>query len=246
LSIDWTIQTPESVHSTQDPVKELAENGIAEGAAVHALTQTGGRGRHGRSWVSEHGNLYLSVLLRPLCPARQIGQLSILIAVALADTIRAELARQGGLMLKWPNDILLDGRKCAGILIETGLSDDGMIAHAVLGVGVNITHAPPKIGAFLNEYSLSPVDIERFRDRFLENLGRTYTSWKEQGFEDIRRRWLALAHQKGANMQVRIGEQVETGAFQGIDDDGNLQLLSPEGREKKVTAGEVYLINCGS
>lgn len=246
MAIDWTIQTFESLHSTQDVVKELAESGAAEGAGVHAFTQTGGRGRHGRNWVSEPGNLYLSLLLRPLCPARHIGQLSIVIAVALADTIREYLPAPGDLMLKWPNDILLNNRKCAGILIETGLSNDGMISHAVLGVGVNITHAPPEIGACLNEYAGIPVDIESFRDRFLANLGAGYALWREQGFEGIKRRWLALAHQKGANMQVRIGDQVESGAFQGIDEDGNLLILGPEGHEKKVTAGEVYLINCGS
>ena len=107
-------------------------------------------------------------------------------------------------------------------------------------------HAPPEIGAFVKEYAENPLTPEMLRDRFLANLGRIYTSWKEQGFEDIRRRWLTMAHQKGANMQVRIGDQVEAGAFQGIDDDGNLLILGPKGREKKVTAGEVYLINCGS
>ncbi len=246
MAIDWAIKSFESVHSTQDVVKELAESGAPEGMGVHAQKQIGGRGRHGRIWVSKQGNLYLSVLLRPLCPARHIGQLSILIAVALADTILEYLPVADDLMLKWPNDILLKNRKCAGILIETGLSGDGAISHAVLGVGVNIAHAPPEIGACLGEYAENPVNIESFRDRFLENLGAGYALWREKGFEDIKRRWLALAHQKGANMQVRIGDQVESGQFLGIDDDGNLLILGPGGLEKKVTAGEVYLINCGS
>ncbi|MBP7722054.1 MAG: biotin--[acetyl-CoA-carboxylase] ligase [Alphaproteobacteria bacterium] len=243
MALVWAIETYDSVHSTQDIVKGLAELGQSEGKVVQALEQTGGRGRHGRQWISEKGNLYLSVLLRPTCQARHIGQLSILIAVALADTIRAHLKDPDVLMLKWPNDVLIGDQKCAGILIETALSDGGSIEYAAVGVGVNLASAPPQIGAALNGYAKKPLKTDKFRDEFLKNLNKTYALWSQEGFEDIKERWLQMAHKKGTNLRIRIGVQVETGLFYGIDDDGNLLLHDRDLRQKKVTAGEVYLIN---
>lgn len=243
LAIAWAIETYDNVHSTQDIVKGLAELDEPEGKVVQALEQTGGRGRHGRNWISEKGNLYLSVLLRPTCQARHVGQLSILIAVALADTIRLHLKEPEALMLKWPNDILIGDQKCAGILIETALSGSGAIKYAVVGVGVNLASAPPQIGAALNSYSKKPLKADKFRDEFLKNLNKTYALWSRKGFSDIKQRWLDMAHKKGTNLRVRIGAQVETGLFYGIDDDGNLLLHDRDLRQKKVTAGEVYLIN---
>ncbi len=243
MALAWAIETYDSVHSTQDIVKGLAELGQPEGKVVQALEQTGGRGRHGRGWISEKGNLYLSALLRPTCQARHIGQLSILIAVALADTIRAQLKDPDVLMLKWPNDIQIGDQKCAGILIETALSDGGTIRYAVAGVGVNLASAPPQIGAALNSYAKKPIKVDKFRDEFLKNLNKIYNLWNRKGFADIKQRWLDLAHKKGTNLRIRIGPQVETGLFYGIDDDGNLLLHDRDLRQKKVTAGEVYLIN---
>lgn len=243
MALAWAIETYDSIYSTQDIVKGLAELDEPEGRVVQALEQTGGRGRHGRQWISDKGNLYLSALLRPTCQARHIGQLSILIAVALADTIRAQLKDPDVLMLKWPNDIVIGDQKCAGILIETALSDGGTIKYAVAGVGVNLASAPPQIGAALNAYAKKPIKVDKFRDEFLKNLNKTYALWNQKGFADIKQRWLDLAHKKGTNLRIRIGPQVETGVFYGIDDDGNLLLHDRDLRQKKVTAGEVYLIN---
>lgn len=243
MALAWSIETFDSVQSTQDLIKGYAELGQPEGKVVQALEQTQGRGRHGRNWVSERGNLYLSMLLRPDCAARHVGQISILIAVALADTIKPHLKDPEALILKWPNDLMIYDHKCAGILIETSLSDKGTILYAAVGVGVNIANAPAQIGVSLNNHTKAPLNVNKFRDEFLKNLQKLYVLWSRKGFAEIKDRWLGLAHKKGTNLRIRIGAQVETGIFYGIDDEGNLLLHDKDLRQKKVTAGEVYLIN---
>jgi BirA family biotin operon repressor/biotin-[acetyl-CoA-carboxylase] ligase len=242
LAIDWSIETYDSVESTQDIAHAKAKENTPEGFVAQALQQTGGRGRHGRTWVSEPGNLYMSVLLRPDCSAQKIGQLSILLCIALAETISPHLKNGSDLMLKWPNDILLAGKKSAGVLIETGLSENGMIDYAVLGIGMNIAHAPAE-GIPLDKLAIQPVSPERFRDQFLENLASFYHQWQKAGFDEIRQKWLALAHAKTSEMQVKIGTRIEKGRFETIDEEGGLILIDASGQQKKVTAGEVYLIN---
>jgi BirA family biotin operon repressor/biotin-[acetyl-CoA-carboxylase] ligase len=243
LAVAWTIETYDSVHSTQDIIKGYAQIGQPEGIVAHALEQTHGRGRHNRQWVSEPGNLYMSVLLRPACAARHIGQLAMLVAVALADTIRPHLKDPDVLMLKWPNDVMIGDLKCAGILVETGLSDNNTIVFAAVGVGVNLANAPPQIGVALDKYAKKPIKLDKFRNDFLKNLSKVYTLWSREGFAEIRTKWLKQAHKKGTNLRIKIGVQVETGIFYGIDEEGNLLLHDKELRQKKVTAGEVYLIN---
>ena len=243
MAIAWIIETYETIGSTQDVVKGFAEIGHPEGKVVQARQQSGGRGRHGRPWVSEKGNLYLSVLLRPACLAQHIGQLAILVAVALGDTIRPCLKNPKALILKWPNDVMLGDQKCAGILIETALSEGGAIEYAIVGAGVNIAAAPLGIGAAINAHSAKSVDVDRFRDEFLKNLNEIYVLWSREGFSEVKQRWLGMAHKKGTNLRVKVGPQIETGLFYSIDDEGNLLLHDKDLRQKKVTAGEVYLIN---
>ncbi|MGB4058318.1 MAG: biotin--[acetyl-CoA-carboxylase] ligase [Alphaproteobacteria bacterium] len=243
MSIRWSIETYDTVQSTQDIVKGMAEMEAPEGRVIHALEQSEGRGRHGREWVSEKGNLYLSVLLRPSCHARQIGQLSILIAVALADTVRPHLKDPEKMRLKWPNDIMIDDQKCAGILIETSVSASGAILYAAVGVGLNIASGPRQIATALNLHTLKPLKVKAIRDEFLKNLGDLYSTWNREGFAEIKDRWLKIAHKRDESLRIRVGAQIEQGQFHGIDDDGNLLLHDRDLRLKKVTAGEVYLIN---
>lgn len=241
LAVAWNIEVHDTVLSTQDIALGMGRLGQPEGAVVQAYEQTGGRGRHGRSWVSEKGNLYLSVLLRPSCHVQKAGQISILLSLALAETILPHLVDSKALVLKWPNDILLAGKKCAGILIETELSEGGSLDFAVLGLGVNIIAAPEE-GACLNEHAKAPVDLMKFRGEFLKNLNKYYGLWSRSGFAEIKESWLKLAHKRGADLRIKVGAQVETGKFFSIDDEGNLLLQDSAFRQKKVTAGEVWLI----
>jgi BirA family biotin operon repressor/biotin-[acetyl-CoA-carboxylase] ligase len=142
--VEWKIHTYAQLESTQDYVRSVAEDEefFAEGVVIQALAQTKGRGRHGNEWQSPMGNLYMSVLLRPECPAQAAGQLSFVVAVALSAAMGEVLADGHVKTLKWPNDILIDGKKVAGILLESNISKLGIVDYVVAGMGVNIMAAP--------------------------------------------------------------------------------------------------------
>src|SRR5690348_7572810 len=131
-----------AVGSTNDTAKELARAGAPEGTIVWAGEQTAGRGRRGRIWASPPGNLYLSLILRPQAPAAQAAQLGFVAALALGGAIAELAGPQIELRCKWPNDLLANGRKLAGILLESETSANGEVDFVVLGVGANLASAP--------------------------------------------------------------------------------------------------------
>ena len=131
--------------STNDEAKDRAVAGAPEGTVIWARQQRAGRGRRGRAWVSPPGNLYLSVILRPACEARSVAQLSFVAALAVLDLVDGPLP--GRACCKWPNDILVDGGKVAGILLESALRAEGRVDWVVLGIGVNLASHPRLEGA---------------------------------------------------------------------------------------------------
>lgn len=237
MSLDWVIEAHKSVQSTQDIVMEAARAGRPEGLVVQADEQTKGRGRHGRVWQSEPGNLFLSILFRPNCSIQNIGQLSLITGLSLVETIGSFV--DGEASLKWPNDVLLDGKKCAGLLLESELSQAGDAEWVALGLGVNIVSAPADIGSAISDYI--EIDREVFRDRFLEVMGDNYKHWLSCGFEELRSRWISNAHVQGSTLTVKIGERLEKGSFHDIDAQGNLRLIDGASELKTITSGEVYL-----
>jgi len=236
----WTVHTYASLPSTQDYIRELAEEDFPEGTVMQALTQTKGKGRQGRVWDSPMGNLYLSVLLRPRCSADQAGQLSFVAALALSAAIDEVLADGHVKTLKWPNDILIDGKKCAGILLESELDPAGQVAALALGIGVNI-HAPPEGAAGLQALSHEiTVPVNKFRDQVLSHLRAAYQQWQQQGFAPVRERWLAQAHGRGEKISARIGAQDVQGIFRDLDPDGSLMIELPDGTMQAIRSGDVY------
>ncbi len=234
MSIDWQLHTYASLPSTQDYVKELAEEGLPEGLVIQSLEQRHGRGRHGRDWISPIGNLYMSILLRPDCSVSDAGQLSFVAAVALSAAMDTVLSGDHKKTLKWPNDILIDGKKVSGILIEK----EGE-AYA-LGMGVNILSAPQD-AVFLKQFSGdNRLAIHPFRDTVLEKLGLYYTKWKEDGFASIREAWLAQAHGLNEAITVKAGDQQKEGIFKEIDDKGFLVIETQDGSTERLNSGEVF------
>lgn len=224
--------------STQDMVRNLAETGEAEGLAIQALQQASGRGRHGNQWTSPMGNLYLSVLLRPACNADKAGQLAFVCAVALSQAIDDVIEDGHVKTLKWPNDVLIDGRKISGILLESALDKHGRIDYLIIGTGVNI-FAPPEGAASLDPIKKERVAINTFRDLYLEKLETCYKSWQENGFSKIRDLWLSQAHGLGEPMRIRLPEVTYEGIFRGIDNNGTL-IAEIDGQTRTFTAGEVH------
>lgn len=240
MGLNWVIEEHGEVKSTQDIVHGMADMGQPEGQVVQASIQTVGRGRHGRVWESQDGNLFLSILFRPACHVQDIGQLSLIAGLSLAEVIDDYIS-DAKVSLKWPNDVLINGEKCAGLLLETELTSSGAVSFAVLGLGVNIISAPQGLGVSLKDFMVDDASLHQFRDRFLDVMGRYYSHWLSDGFDSLREKWLSFSHAKGTEMTVKIGSQLEKGIFHDIDAQGNLRLQDKERRLKVITAGEVYL-----
>lgn len=229
----WTLVAFDSVGSTNDEAARLAEAGAPEGTFVWARAQTGGRGRRGRRWASPVGNLYCSTILRPECPAPRAAELGFVAALAVADLVRDGRA----VRVKWPNDVLVDGGKVAGILPESSIAQDGRVDHVVLGIGLNVSFAPslPEMrypGAMLGG------TVEAAVEGLTAALAGWLGDWRRRGFEAIRAGWLERAGPLGAEVDVKLGEELVRGAFAGMDREGALLLETPAGR-RRIVSGEL-------
>ncbi|MCK6418147.1 MAG: biotin--[acetyl-CoA-carboxylase] ligase [Alphaproteobacteria bacterium] len=236
--MDWRLEVFSTLASTQDFIKEAAQTGQDEGLAVQALQQTAGRGRQGRTWESSAGNLFLSVLLRPQCAPQNIGQIALLAGLALAQTVQSLISVCP--VVKWPNDVLIDGRKCAGILVETGGVREGRVEWAALGIGLNVAAAPLETATCLDQYG-NRARLEVVRDSALEALRRAYALWRNQGFSPVLsllQHFLPLA---GSPIRAHDGQFYHEGGFAGLDAEGKLLLRFADGTLKTVSAGEIFI-----
>jgi BirA family transcriptional regulator, biotin operon repressor / biotin---[acetyl-CoA-carboxylase] ligase len=209
-----------------------------------AARQSAGRGRHGRTWVSGPGNLYATLLLSLPVSAHIAAQTSFVAALAVHDSAAAVLAHPEHLALKWPNDVLLDGRKVSGILIETVAQDGTDGTMVAIGIGINLVQAPAhtRYGATsLAEHGAHMKPAEAFA-RLTAALSRRLADWNDgRGFAAIRSQWVARAAGLGRPVSVTLGGRTVTGEFRGLASDGALLLSEAGGREHAVHAGDVSL-----
>jgi BirA family biotin operon repressor/biotin-[acetyl-CoA-carboxylase] ligase len=239
----YRLLTVDRIGSTSEEAKRLAATGAPEGTLVWALQQTSGHGRRGRVWVSPPGNLYMSVVLRPDCAAGVAAQLGFVAALAIDDAVRRWLAPEIAVALKWPNDVLLDGAKVSGILLESELSPDGTPAWVVLGIGINLASAPD--GTDYPATSLAAKGQPHVTaGAMLETLADAWLAWYEEwrsgeGFAAVRRAWLARAHPPGTPLRVRLEREEMLGRFAGLEEDGALMLDTQSGR-LRIGAGDVF------
>ncbi len=223
--------------STNDEAKRLARAGAPEGSAVVAARQTAGRGRFDRSWESPEGGAYLSCVLRPPLPPASLGPLPLVAAVGVADgctTLGLEVR------LKWPNDVEIDGRKLAGILLEMTAEAD-RVEWVVLGCGVNVAGVPHERAASVREW-LPSARVADVAAAVLDGIAAAYRRFLEEGFEPLRERYAARLGMHGAYVTVRdaTGAVVAEGAVLGVGETGELLLASGD-RTVRVVAGEVTL-----
>jgi len=233
-----------TIDSTNAEAARLAQNGAADGAVVWARQQTAGRGRHGRTWESPEGNLYCSLLLRPELPPADAAQLSFIAALAIAEALDGVLASPSRLAFKWPNDVLLDGRKVAGILLESSGGRKGRLDWLVVGCGLNIRHFPATSGGYpatsLAAAGFDRVTIGDLLAAFVGAFERWRARWQDSGIGPVRDAWLARAAQIGGEIAVRLPDSELRGRFTGLDPSGALQLDLPDGSRQTVTAGDVF------
>ncbi len=226
--------------STMDEAARLASEGAEEGTVVIAERQSAGRGRQGRSWVSEPGNLLLSVLFRP--GNEQLPFISIIGAVAAARAIRKITGIQPG--IKWPNDLLLGGRKAAGVLAESVIVGDA-VCYAVLGIGVNVSldvSEAEEISAFatsVNAASGQETDRESLLRQTLMELDDLCLALK-RGYSPLSE-WRDLLETIGGKVKAISGNETYIGFAEAVDETGNLLLRLDDDRLVTLAAGDVTL-----
>ena len=238
------------VSSTNAVLRQLAQNGAREGTVLLAESQTEGRGRLGKSWFSPPGvNLYASVLFRPAIGPSEASVFSFIASLALADTIR----RLGlSPAIKWPNDILVEKRKVAGVLSEIATSGD-RLDYVILGVGVNINVEGKALLAALGEAGRAAgslaglagreIDRNAFTADFLDSLDEWLLIHQGQGAEALLRAWRDRDILTGRRVEVREQGVTFDGKALGVDADGHLLVEDSKGRTRKVVAGEIRLSN---
>jgi BirA family biotin operon repressor/biotin-[acetyl-CoA-carboxylase] ligase len=226
-----------AIGSTNAEALALARQGESGPVWLVADCQTAGRGRHGRTWVSEPGNLFATLLLSDPAPARHASELAFVTGIAVHDAV-VEMAPclRPRLMLKWPNDLLCDGAKLSGILIE------GEGAAVAIGVGINCRHHP--IETAYPATDLTACGVTASPETLLYALSKTMFDCLHQwqrgaAFATIRRQWLARAHAPGSAISVRIGEGELAGRYEGIDAGGRLLVRTSGGILEAIAAGDV-------
>ena len=226
--------------STMDEAARLAREGADEGCVVVAEVQTAGRGRQGRSWVSEPGNLLASVLLRP--EMSQLAFIPIIGGIAIARAVRKTTGLDP--RIKWPNDLMVHGRKVAGILAESAIAGDS-VCYAVLGIGVNVNLDPAQseglavLATSLNAAAGYEVPREDLLRQLLQDLDALCLQVK-RGQSPIPE-WRGLLETIGQRVDAAWGSDSFSGVAEGIDDTGALLLRQDDGQLVTLTAGDVTL-----
>ncbi|MDP5215649.1 biotin--[acetyl-CoA-carboxylase] ligase [Ruegeria sp. 2205SS24-7] len=235
----------DEIDSTLNEAARIAP-GLTGPEWILALRQTAARGRRGRAWANPTGNLAATLVMRPFGSAENAALRSFVAALALFDACVAVTGRADGLALKWPNDVLLNGGKLAGILLESAGQGQG-VNYLAVGIGVNLAEAPG--AAQVEAGAVRPVSL--FSETgalvapgdFLTELAAAYASYETQfqtyGFEPIRKAWLARAARLGEVITARTSTSETVGTFETVDGQGNLVLLTAKGRVS-IPAADIY------
>ncbi len=231
------------ITSTNDMAKELASKGAREGTIVLAETQTRGKGRLGRRWLSPEGGIWFSVILRPKISARDSYQLTFMTAVAVAKTIRKMF--RVSVEIKWPNDVLVNERKVCGILTETSTRGNA-VDFVIIGVGVNanvdLTSFPKDLWVSVTSLEAEmkgEVDRERFLCVLLKEMENYYKMLQEKKFELVLEEWKSLTTLFGARVEVTSFEEKIRGLAVGVNQNGSLEVQLKNGTVRKILSGDV-------
>lgn len=242
MSLIFRVETVAEIGSTNDALKARALAGAEEGAVLRADVQTAGRGRRGREWVSEVGNLYMSILLRPKKSPAEAATLGFVVAIALGRLLRAVVPAP--VHHKWPNDVLVNDRKISGILLESGGVTGGKVDWLVLGIGVNLRHHPTETlypTTDLLEAGGPALTADQALDLLLGEFRPLYKRWLDGNFAAVRGDWLAHCRGLGEPVVARLEREEFAGRFEDIDADGTLLLRMGNGKLKRIAAGDIFM-----
>lgn len=232
--IGSTVHCYDSVGSTNDIARNLAKTGAADGTVVVANVQTNGRGSRGRTWTSPAGvNLMLSVILKPEISTDRNGELAFVAAVAVAGTLRDHFGLDA--RIKWPNDVLVNGRKIAGMIVESAKG------AAVLGLGLNVnwTDLPNEIASTATSIAIekgSKTDLDAILKVLLADLDIAYGVYRARGFSRTLADWRLLEVTIGKDVRVVVEDNVIQGLAVDVDERGNLIVELPSGERIDISA----------
>jgi BirA family transcriptional regulator, biotin operon repressor / biotin---[acetyl-CoA-carboxylase] ligase len=236
----------DAVESTNDLARKYLEEGALEGQVLIAESQTRGRGRMGRSWVSPPGTgIYMSVLLKPQILPQRLPQLTLMAGLGTVQAVN-EFSSQKA-QLKWPNDILLNGKKLSGILSEYHTTQNGGNA-VIIGIGVNANHSQNDFPEILRPTATSlrienenPVDREALATALIRHLDQEYDAFLRGKNPNVIKKWTDHSDMFGKNISVTKGESVIHGTALGLDSQGRLLMRIKNGEEMAFDSGEVSL-----
>ena len=250
MSTDWPEGYGRQVLAETDSTNAEAArqaHALAGPTWILALHQSAGRGRRGRPWCDPPGNFAATLVMRPAEAPALVALRSFVASLALLEALSRVTGRVGAFALKWPNDVLLNGGKVAGILLESLGGGGGRVAHLAIGIGVNLKSAPAphelEEGALRPVSLLSEAGVAVSAEEFLDILAPAYARWEGRfttyGFAPVREAWLARAARLGEAITARTGTESITGIFETVDAAGNLVLSTPKGRQA-IAAADVF------
>ncbi|MGP3667159.1 MAG: biotin--[acetyl-CoA-carboxylase] ligase [Candidatus Bathyarchaeota archaeon] len=234
----------EEVESTQNVAKTLVDAGLEEGTVVIAEKQTRGRGRVGREWFSPKGGLWLSIILKPNIPTSKVQRLSLLAGVAVAKTLK-KLYKLNA-KLKWPNDVLIEGKKICGILVEAS-GDVDKVNYVIVGIGININvrftgrRELSTAATSILELLGKEVSMVKLTVKLLEEFEKLYLEFKHGEFSRIIEEWRKLSQTLGKKVKVESYEESFVGEALDVDEDGFLLVKVRDGLVVRVVAGDIHL-----
>ncbi len=235
----------DQIDSTNSEALRLIKNGVKGNFVIVAREQTGGRGSKGRFWQSIPGNLHMSILFQPMVSISRLKELSFLVAVVLYETIQESISKSSApkadIKLKWPNDVLMGGKKLAGILLESTCV--GGINYVIIGIGVN-THFMPDISdvavtSLFNE-GVILKNSDYFLSNFMDKFQIYYSRWGAEGnFDNTRKQWLKFAYNVNSVVTLDNGVSKVSGVFKGIDQEGAICIELASGVVHSFSSGQV-------
>ncbi|MEQ9116340.1 MAG: biotin--[acetyl-CoA-carboxylase] ligase [Rickettsiales bacterium] len=233
------------VDSTNLEAKRFLQSRPKEELVIVANEQSSGYGRSGKDWVSPKGNLYFSIILFPECSLEKSAQLSFVAALALYEVLeRVLVSNRNEIKLKWPNDVLINGKKVAGIILESVSSGQSKKTNSlIIGVGLNVNSkivSDEFEATTLLESHAKELRIDYYLNQFISNLESLYKSWKDKGFEPIRKSWLDKAYNINKKVSILGQKKKISGIFTDLDNNGNLLLKMSNGEIKEISGGSIY------
>ncbi len=221
----------DEIDSTNSEALRIARTCPSENYVIWAKNQTKSRGRNGKIWYSNLGNLHVSILLRHNINLAYIPQLSFIVSIAVYKTINSLASKsKNSIQLKWPNDILVNAKKISGILLESiSLNNNN---YLVIGIGININTNPINIGQVATNLSNENIEIrslEEMLNLLMINFEKYFAQWKKEGFNKIRQYWLRRAYMLNKQITVNNGNSKVTGIFKNIDENGAIKIQLSSG-----------------